>query len=374
MIEENRREIIIGAANCLSEIRTGDVFRRTDNDFVVVFEDEEKIEPAFSIMGDALYEKTGGAAHISYVIVNDTSLFESAEEFFRVTFMLHDNMEDKTFVAVTDEAVEAIRKKKRMREFVEDALKDDRVEVYYQPMYDVARNRFISAEALVRIRDENGGIVMPGDFIPVAEESGLIVPLGKRIFELVCRFVSTGELKRAGLENIEINLSIVQIEQENLSASLLEIMEKHSVDPKMIILEITETASSKTKHMLKKNMKRLIANGVSFALDDFGTGRSNLDYFVEMSVSVIKFDYLFTQSYFTSRKARHVMESVVSMVHRMGLKLVSEGVETKEQFEAMKQLGVHLIQGFYFSKPLPKHEFIDFISASNNGADLIGKE
>ena len=115
MIEENRREIIIGAANCLREIKTGDIFRRTDNDFVVVFEDEENIEPAFSIMGDALYEKTGEAAQISYVIVNDTSLFESAEEFFRVTFMLHDNMEDKTFVAVTDEAVEAIRKKKRMR-------------------------------------------------------------------------------------------------------------------------------------------------------------------------------------------------------------------------------------------------------------------
>ena len=113
-------------------------------------------------------------------------------------------------------------------------------------------------------------------------------------------------------------------------------------------------------------MVKLIQAGVNFSLDDFGTGRSNLDYFVEMPVDIIKFDFSFTQKYFTSEKARFVMESVIELMHRMNLVIVSEGVETKEQFDAMCALGVEYIQGFYFSKPIPRDEFVEFLQDNNS--------
>ena len=115
------------------------------------------------------------------------------------------------------------------------------------------------------------------------------------------------------------------------------------------------------------NMTSLIDYGVRFSLDDFGTGRSNLDYFVDMPVDIIKFDNGFTWAYFKSQKARCVMESVVSMVKRMGLQIVSEGVETKEQLETMCSLGVDYIQGYYFSKPIPREEFLEFVRIKNAG-------
>ena len=114
-------------------------------------------------------------------------------------------------------------------------------------------------------------------------------------------------------------------------------------------------------------MNKLIESGVKFSLDDFGTGRSNLDYFVDMPVEIIKFDYSFTQGYFKSNKAKYVMESVVNIMHKLGLGIVSEGVETTEQLAAMCNLGVNYIQGFYFSKPIPKGEFLKFLEKNNQG-------
>jgi EAL domain-containing protein (putative c-di-GMP-specific phosphodiesterase class I) len=119
--------------------------------------------------------------------------------------------------------------------------------------------------------------------------------------------------------------------------------------------------SQNTKKKILKNMEKLINAGINFSLDDFGTGRSNLDYFLEMPVQVIKFDYSFTQGYFKSEKAKLVIENMIELMHSMGMAIVSEGVETKEQFETMCGLGVEYIQGFYFSKPLPKDEFIAFL-------------
>ncbi|MBQ7678959.1 MAG: EAL domain-containing protein, partial [Butyrivibrio sp.] len=119
------------------------------------------------------------------------------------------------------------------------------------------------------------------------------------------------------------------------------------------------------KQILLKNMYKLILNGVHFSLDDFGTGRSNLDYFVDMPVDIIKFDYSFTHGYFKSVKAKYVMECMIELMHRMGLSIVTEGVETQDQFDAMKSLGVEYIQGYYFSKPLPKEEFLAFLREKN---------
>jgi EAL domain-containing protein (putative c-di-GMP-specific phosphodiesterase class I) len=142
-------------------------------------------------------------------------------------------------------------------------------------------------------------------------------------------------------------------------------MEKYGVKPSMINLEVTESATIRTRNVFMQNMERLISYGVSFSLDDFGNGESNLNYIVEMPLEIVKFDRDMTRAYFEKSKGKLVMETATRMILDMGLKIVSEGVETKEQLEVMKQLGVQYIQGYYFSKPLPLNEFVKFVKEYN---------
>ena len=156
-------------------------------------------------------------------------------------------------------------------------------------------------------------------------------------------------------------MSVVQFELRNLAERYIKIMKRHDVDPKYINLEITETGSIQAKQNMLENMQRLIKYGVSFSLDDFGNGQSNLDYMIDMPVKIVKLDMLMTQSYFKNMKAKSVVQAVTNMVHNMKLKMVAEGVETKEQLDEMERLGIEYIQGYLFSKPVDKDEFMTFL-------------
>jgi EAL domain-containing protein (putative c-di-GMP-specific phosphodiesterase class I) len=261
--------------------------------------------------------------------------------------------------------VEERRNYAKMIKTIADALKEDRVEVFLQPIYSVEKDHFTSAEALVRIRNTDGSIVPPGQFIPVAEETGMIDQLGERVFEKVCQFIQREKIWELGIEYIEVNLSVHQCESRTLSKRYEEIMEQYGVKPSMINLEVTESASIQTRKVFMQNMERLIEYGVSFSLDDFGNGESNLNYIVDMPVEIVKFDRDMTKAYFEKSKGKLVMETATTMILDMGLKIVSEGVETVKQLEAMKKLGVQYIQGFYFSRPLPQDEFIKFVRERN---------
>ena len=146
-----------------------------------------------------------------------------------------------------------------------------------------------------------------------------------------------------------------------MARRLISIVEKYDINPQLINLEITETASISARTTLLDNMKQLIKYGFSFSLDDFGKGESNLMYVVEMPVSIVKLDYDISKAFFTSPKAKHVVKAVVGMAHGMDLKLVAEGIETKEEINGMYEEGIDYIQGYYYSKPLPMDEFLTFL-------------
>ena len=248
-------------------------------------------------------------------------------------------------------------------EYIEQFLKqDDRVLVYFQPIYSVKEQKFVSAEALVRIEEKDGSIMPPVKFIPVAEETGMVAKLGERVFEKTCEFIRNHKLLELGVDYIEINLSVVQCQNRNLAEKFIQIIEKYQISPTSIMLEITETASIHAKKILLKNMEQLMNYGVSFALDDFGNGNSNLDYLIDMPVDILKLDQNMTKAYFNKMKAKHVVDAMNSMVHDMGLKIVAEGIETKEQLEVMEKLGIDYIQGYYFSKPLPVNVYLEFLA------------
>ena len=219
----------------------------------------------------------------------------------------------------------------------------------------------------MRIKDKDGNIIPPGDFIPVAERSGQIRELGIRIFEKVCIFLETHRAQELGLKYIEVNLSVIQFDSKSPADFIQAIMKEHGIRPEWINLEITETAEADVRQVLLKNMEKLTAIGITFSLDDFGTGRSNLDYFVSMPLKNVKFDHTFTQGYFNDGRTRRVVRGMAGIIHDMGMHVVSEGVETREQLEGMVELGADYIQGFCFCRPVPENEFLEFMSAVNSG-------
>jgi len=270
---------------------------------------------------------------------------------------------ENDFFCIEKDSVNKMYREREVEQLIIDAIEHDRVEVFYQPIFSTSEQHITSAEALVRIRDREDKIVPPGVFIDTAEESGMILRLGEMVFEKVCRFIKNHPLEQYGMHYLEINLSVVQCAYENLAQDYINIMERYGVDPKYINLEITESASTNAKKTLLGNMENLMEYGVHFSLDDFGTGQSNLNYIVDMPVDIVKFDKSMTNSYFENGKAKYVMEAAIHMIHGMNLEIVSEGIETKEQYQTMKNLGISHIQGYYFSKPLPEDEFIKFLES-----------
>ncbi|MBQ9608533.1 MAG: EAL domain-containing protein [Lachnospiraceae bacterium] len=256
-------------------------------------------------------------------------------------------------------------KEQLTEQMISDAIAEDRVVVYYQPIYSTEEKKFVSAEALVRIFDAEGNMIPPGEFIGIAEQNGMILKIGEMVFKKVCQFIAEKLPEKYGLEYIEVNLSTVQGSYEFLAESFIEIMDWYNVDPSMINLEITESGSVSAKKVLLDNMNKLIDYGVSFSLDDFGTGQSNLNYVVDMPVELVKFDRDMIVSYFENGKAKYVMEAAMHMIHGLKLKIVSEGIETKEMLDTMEKLGINYIQGYYFSKPIPEDEFLKYIREKN---------
>ena len=263
-------------------------------------------------------------------------------------------------------AAESIREFKTVHREIMQAVSDDRIEVFYQPIYSFEHDSFVSAEALARLRDSDGNIMMPGRFIPVAEESGMIESIGECVLEKTCIALKEGNLRELGTDYIEVNLSVAQCENTKLASIYSEIMDRHGLQKNLINLEITESAVLNMKNILMENMRELKEKGCTFSLDDFGTGESNLNYIVDMPVDIVKFDRSMVQKYFSSERAKIVMTASVNMVKQLGYKIVAEGVESFEQLESMKELGIDFIQGFYFSKPLPYKEFVAFITEKNS--------
>lgn len=356
-------------ASYLSETDGAYTFKNTENDIVLIFEDQNQALQYCSIL-KRRFEfgwGTGGNYYLdpSIIYMPDSNILNNAEDIgplLSYAKIYGKSYTDNDIIIVRQELLDDMQREKKIELLIADAIDHNRIDVYYQPIYSTKHQKFVSAEALVRIRDKDGNLVAPGVFIPVAEKNGSILQLGEIVFEKVCRFLSMHKPERYGIEYIEVNLSVVQCAYEHLAENFISIMDKYRIAPEQINLEITESASVNEKMILLNNMNQLIDYGVNFSLDDFGTGQSNLNYIVEMPVDIIKFDRSMIMAYFENGKAKYVMDAAMHMIHGLKLMIVSEGIETIEQYEAMEALGIAYIQGYYFSKPLPESDFLKFIS------------
>ena len=348
------------------EVLGAEVFKIQESEVLLFFSKEECAKTAWGRMVEQA--NTGGTeslpGHPSFYYVADTRCVSSPRELLellRYVSMQKNSVAEGTCHIIESEMAARILSEHQTAQMIMDALSDDRIVVYYQPIYSVEKKRFTSAEALVRIIDRDGKLIPPGEFIQVAENNGMIIEIGKRVFEKVCRFFQESKLETYGIEYVEVNLSVVQCADNKLADDYIGIMKNAQIDSRRINLEITESASMHGKQTLMANMDRMINYGVNFSLDDFGTGASNLNYIVDMPVQTVKFDRGMIQAYFASGKAKYVMDAAMHMIHGMGLQIVAEGIETEEQYRKMEEIKINYIQGYYFSKPLPEQEFLEFL-------------
>ena len=347
------------------------IFRNDNNKFVIAKEnlDEIPLVDRVEKFKEQVYKRNNIRSEIPFKLVyfKDITLFFDARDIIKsLNYVLNNGkFDNRQIIEVDKKLADKIHNKFIMDKKCDVAFFKRNIEVFYQPIYSNNDSSFTSAEALVRLRDEDGNLIYPGDFIDEMEKDGRIVELGKFVFEDVCKFISENDMDKLGLHYIEVNLSAVQCMQDDLADNYIEIMKKYNVNPKYINLEITETAQS-TREILLRNMKILKEYGVSFSLDDFGTGNSNLNYIVEMPVEIVKFDKSMVNSYFENRIASFVMNSTINMIKGLGHKIVFEGIEKEAQIEEIKQMCVDYIQGYFYSKPIDKVSFITFVINNNS--------
>ncbi len=369
--DEGAREqaVMAAFAKRLPKLDNTRVFKMADDEVWMIFEDMEHVDDTVEKVRSFVEygrRELGGMAQAAFTYMPDAAMVGDYQEMVHLMQYARWKSSDHSatnFKEVDFDFVEQMRKEKSMEQMLDEAMKEDRIEVYYQPIFSTKAKKFVSAEALVRMRDRDGNLVPPGAFIAVAEANGKILQLGEIVFEKVCRFFMKEQLEQYGLHYIEVNLSVVQCGYPGLADDYIGIMEKYQINPRYINLEITESASMAAKKTLLENMRRLMEYGVYFSLDDFGTGQSNLNYIVDMPVNIVKFDREMSQAFFQDEKAKYVMNAAMQMIHGMKLKIVSEGIETEEQYLAMEELSIDYIQGYYFSKPLPEAAFLAFLQS-----------
>jgi len=241
------------------------------------------------------------------------------------------------------------------------ALERDELEVFYQPIFDRARRRIDSVEALVRWHHPTRGLVLPADFVTLAEDTGLIVPIGESILRTVTR-----QLKQwhdAGLTALRasVNISAPQFQQPNFVGSIAAALAENGLPAAALQLEMTESLAVQNIEMTMNVLRDLRALGVSIAIDDFGTGQSSLIYLKRFPIDVVKIDQAFIRDAPDDDSTAAIVSYVINLAHTLRLDVVAEGVETEEQYTFLRHYACDMMQGYLFAKPLPVDDVLPFL-------------
>ena len=339
------------------------VFKNLSAGLVAVVENRALFSTITAALSEIFTAYGDATSYALLFTVNDAQQFGSTEELLRFLAYVRGKSEGRlaTTVNVSEKMILQFRDIHTVENEISKALEEDRVEVFLQPIVESHTGKTKSAEALVRIRNTDGSLLSPGRFIPVAETTGQINDLGERVLEKVCEFIRDSEVVSLGVETVHVNLSAVQCDDNYTAGKLSRIVEKYGVEPKNISFEITETAVSNSKDILLENMNALCSKGFRFALDDFGKGESNLMYIVDLPVSEIKLDMDMSKAFFSKERAKIVVGAVAEMTKKLKLPIVAEGIESKEESELIREAGIQFIQGYFYSKPLPMTDFLEYL-------------
>ena len=345
------------------------VYRLSGSKMAIVFHSDDKNKDDKFLELQLLFSQSIKISEIEVTPKVKMATFkcpEAANNFVKLNDMIFDTLNSSEIESgkIIDGNKKMLEKSRREYELVrilKQSLTQNQFEVYYQPIYSVKKKKFTTAEALIRLTNEELGFVSPDEFIPIAERNGLILLIGEFVFRSVCKFIIKNQLWKKGVEYIHVNLSAIQCMQEKLHEQLLSIMDFYGLDYKLIELEVTETAAIASSDTLLKNMQTLMEKNMNFALDDYGMGYSNTSTILQYPFHTIKLDKSIVWSAMKNEKARKLLYHTIAMFRDMGIELVAEGVETSEMAVMLMKMKCDYLQGFLYSKPVTEKAFLDLL-------------
>ena len=300
-------------------------------------------------MGVALYPQDGNCFDILRKKA-DMAMYR-AKEAGRNTYRFFDE-------AMDEEAVEHLL----MRSGLRRAIERGEFVLHYQPQVDIASGRVVGVEALLRWEHPEFGLVQPGRFIPVAEESGLIVPIGAWVIEEACRQAMVW--RRAGLPDLvmAVNLSAAQFRRSGIEDTVAQALQRSGLVPALLELELTESILLQDVEQVLATVQRLKQLGVQLAIDDFGTGYSSLSYLKRFDIDKLKIDQGFVRDLASDPDDAAIVRAIIQMAHSLGLRAIAEGVETAELLQQLRGFGCDEAQGYHYARPMPAAEFEHYLT------------
>jgi len=245
------------------------------------------------------------------------------------------------------------------------ALQKDELTLHYQPQVNLTTGKVEGTEALVRWNHPIKGFIMPNDFIPIAENSNLIIELGYWVLERACRDFQKWDKEGYTMNYVAVNMSSKQLQSFDCVARVKAILDELNFMPECVEFEITETTLISNFDCIIQNMNTFRDMGIKFSIDDFGTGYSSLSYLKSLKISTLKIDRVFIKDMINNRDDRTIVNAIIAMGHALGYTIIAEGAETKAEVELLKYLGCDIVQGYYFSKPLNEEKLLEFVHETN---------
>ncbi|MGF1741512.1 EAL domain-containing protein [Vibrio profundum] len=247
-------------------------------------------------------------------------------------------------------------KEMEIKEDLHHALYNNELTLAFQPQISIEDNTLAGCEALLRWKHPDKGWIRPDIFIPIAEQSGLIAPLGKWVILETCRQIKRWQKAGYQVPRVSINVSSVQFSKENMHRVIVQSLKDTGISTKYLAVEVTESSIMQGADSIAQ-LEKIQAEGIRIALDDFGTGYSSLSALRGLPIDELKIDKSFVSDLSSGSDGKAIVSAIIAMAHQLGLEVVAEGVETKEELDFLKQKSAEIIQGYYFSKPLTKEEF-----------------
>lgn len=354
-------------------IRTHDFLSRLGGDeFTLLINDLSSIDEISIIAQNIIstIERPMFLNHIEYKVTASLGIALSPQDSIdSASLMKYADMamcEAKTqgsssYAFYTPQMGEKLIRQTLLEQSLKDALEMNQFTLFYQPLWDIKTGKVISAEALIRWEHPQLGLIPPDEFIPLAEETGFIVPIGEWVLRTAAKEARRWHNYGYFLK-ISVNISSIQLQRHNCIQVIQKILAETGLPPQFLELEITERFALSNPDEVLQKLNHLRSTGVQLAIDDFGTGYSSLSYLKKYPINTIKVDRSFIQDIAFEPRDKAMLESMLVMAKNLDFDTIAEGVETQEQLEVLENFGCHTAQGYYFSRPLRPVDFLSFIT------------
>lgn len=383
---ETAADLLNNVAQFLLGVDGGQVYYYGQNDFVLTFRREDyfiqrvqdirkRFRQIWSVnRNDLALElelKAGVVAYPSIRMKNEITLDEVLQTLNYYINQVQ-TREAGDYICIDRHQVQEINVTNHVRQALQAAVEKGMIEVYYQPIFSVKDNRCVELEAFARVRDARG-LFLPNEIvIAAAEEGGSIVNIGYEVFRQVCRFLHVHDLKHIGIFKVSVNLSVIQLQQQNLASRFSETMEGFNVPASMFRFEIPQSALSYMTQNMRRNMNQLINQGCTFVVDHCDCKMENIERLDNMLIEQVKIDRKMTASYFENAKTRQSIKFAIKIIRQMKMSVTAVGVENQQQYNELKSMEISKMQGYAFYRPMSGDEIVKTLEMEHSLS--VGRE